>query len=99
MVREWSVRFSKKADKQYLKLKQSGSRPPINDVIDLLALELKKDGPERTNWPNYGLLSKNTYHCHLKKGKPTYIACWTVLDYKLKQIEIYYVGTHEGAPY
>jgi hypothetical protein len=99
MAEEWSVRFSKKADKQYLKLKQSGSRPPINDTIDLLVMELKAEGPERTRWPNYGPLSKGTYHCHLKKGKPTYVACWAVLDYTRKQIEIFYVGTHEGAPY
>lgn len=83
MSKEWSVRFSNKAEKQYLKLKLSGSRPPVNDVIDLLVLELKEDGPERINWPNYGRLSKDTYHCHLKKGKPTYVACWAVLDYSL----------------
>lgn len=97
IAEKWAVRFSTKAEKQYLKLKQSGSRPPINDVIDLLVMELEEEGPERINWPNYGPLSKSTYHP--KKGRPTYVACWTVLNHTLKQIEIYYVGTHEGAPY
>jgi mRNA-degrading endonuclease RelE of RelBE toxin-antitoxin system len=95
----WSVRFSTNASKEYKKLRKNGIRPPINDAIDLLANELERDGPERYNWPNYDKLSENRYHCHLKRGRPTYVACWEVLNYKLKQIEIYYVGTHEGAPY
>lgn len=99
MTSEWVVCFSNKAEKQYEKLKKSGRRPPVNDMVDFLVIELKRKGPERVNWPNYGPLSDVTFHCHLKKGKPTYVACWTVLDYKLKIIEICYVGTHEGAPY
>lgn len=99
MVPKWSVRFSTKAGRQYERLSKSGVKPSINDTIDLLVMDLENDGPERFNWPNYDKLSGTTYHCHLKKGRPTYVACWTVLDYKLKYIEIYYVGTHEGAPY
>lgn len=99
MTSQWFVRFSTKAERQYNKLKKSGTRPPINDLIDFLVLELKSGGPERYNWPNYSNLSENRFHCHLKNGRPTYVACWAVLDRKLKQIEIYYVGTHENAPY
>ncbi len=95
----WNLRFSNQAVKQYQKLKKSGTKPSINDMIDLLAIELKAFGPERVTWPNYGKLSDNTYHCHLKKGKTTYVACWILLSYEKKQIEIYYVGTHENAPY
>ena len=97
---KWSVRFSKNASKAYEKLKQSGQKKPsLIDLIDLLALELRAQGPERVNWPNYGKLSKDTYHCHLKKGRPTYVACWKVFSRELRQIEVYYVGSHEGAPY
>jgi hypothetical protein len=99
MKEKWLVGFSTKAGRQYDKLKKNGSRPSVNDIIDLLVLDLIRDGPERFDWPHYSALSKTSYHCHLKKGKPTYVACWAVLDEKLKQIEIYYVGTHEGAPY
>ena len=99
MTLEWNVRFSGKAKKQYEKLKKSGTKPAINDTVDFFVIELKRFGPERANWPNYGKLSENRYHCHLKKGNPTYIVCWAILDTKLKQIEIYYVGTHEGSPY
>jgi hypothetical protein len=99
MTANWSVRFSTKAERQYEKLRKNGARPSINDIIDLLVLELNSDGPERFDWPNYQKLSETKYHCHLKKGRPTYVACWAVLNEKLKQIERYYVGTHEGAPY
>lgn len=97
---DWQVRFSKIAVKQYAKLKKNGrKRPYITDLIDLLLIELQKQGPERVEWPSYRKLSKNSYHCHLKKGHPTYVACWQVFDSQLKYIEVYYVGTHEGAPY
>jgi mRNA-degrading endonuclease RelE of RelBE toxin-antitoxin system len=99
MSREWSVRFSSEAEKQYKKLKRSGTRPCITDVIDLLVIELQKSGPIRADWPNYGKLSTGYYHCHLKKGRPTFVACWTVVSEKQKQIEVFYVGTHENSPY
>lgn len=99
MMGGWTVRFSNKANKQYLKLLSSGSRPSITDAIDFLIIEIQIYGPERVDWPNYGKLTANSYHCHLRKGKPTYVACWTIRDKKLKQIEVYYVGTHENAPY
>lgn len=99
MSSNWSVRFSTRATKQYERLKKNGIRPSITDIIDLLVLELKSLGPERFDWPNYEKLSDVQYHCHLKKGRPTFVACWAVLDNRLKQIEIYYVGTHENAPY
>lgn len=95
----WNVDFSIKAGKQYNKLRISGSRPSINDVIDLLVLDLRKNGPQAPTWPNFGPLEKDHFHCHLRNGKPTYVACWRILNKKTKQIEVYYVGTHEGAPY
>ena len=100
MNTNWQVRFSTSAKKQYKKLKKSGrARPNIIDIIDFLMLELEKNGPERKDWPNYSKLSTDTYHCHLKNGRPTYVACWKVFNSQLKHIEVYYVGTHEGAPY
>jgi hypothetical protein len=55
-------------------------------------------GPYRDNWANYGKLSKDQYHCHLKKGNPSYVVCWQV-DKDNTYIEVNYVGTHEKAPY
>lgn len=37
-------------------------------------------------------------HCHLQKGNPTYVCCWKVFE-DTQTIEVYYVGTHENAPY
>ncbi len=95
----WSVDFSREDGKQYVKLKRSGSRPSINDVIDLLVLDLRKNGPQLPKWPDYGPLGKDNFHCHLRNGKPTYVACWRLLDKQTRNIEVYYVGSHEGAPY
>jgi hypothetical protein len=95
----WTVSFSREAGKQYEKLKRSGSRPSINDVIDLLVLDLKKNGPQLPDWPHFGPLEVERFHCHLRRGRPTYVACWRITNKQMKQIEVYYVGSHEGAPY
>ncbi|MEM7175777.1 MAG: cytotoxic translational repressor of toxin-antitoxin stability system [Chlamydiota bacterium] len=55
-------------------------------------------GPEAPSWPHYSKLGRTSYHCHLKRGKPTYVACWRA-EKKEKRIEVYYAGTHEKAPY
>ena len=96
----WTVKFSKEAGKQYEKLRRNGSRPPINDVVDLLVFDLQKGGPWQTDWPHFSSLKDQLhFHCHLRRGKPTYVACWRMTDKQVKQIEVYSVGTHEGAPY
>lgn len=96
MAKQWEVRLSNRAKKSYEQLKRNGQRPSIGSLVNLLALELETKGPIRSNWPNYGKLGEGHYHCHLKKGHPTFVACWQVIG---KQIEVHYVGTHEGAPY
>ena len=61
----------------------------------------KKHGPYRANWANYSTLKgrNNEFHCHIKKGKPTYVVCWRLGDKKIEMLEVTYVGTHEKAPY
>ncbi len=95
----WAVTFKLAAKKQYKKMERSGSKPSVNDAIDALVLDMQKNGPNLPSWPNYGPLSKDEYHCHLRKGKPTYVACWRIINKQAKEIEVYYVGTHEQAPY
>jgi mRNA-degrading endonuclease RelE of RelBE toxin-antitoxin system len=97
----WDVDFAPSAKRKKEKLP-----PKIKEALAFLVQELETAGPIRKNWPNFGDLEKsrkrvpaNAYHCHLKKGRPTYVACWSVEDKKLKIIEIFYVGTHENAPY
>ncbi len=80
--------------------KQLG-RLPLIARKSLIALmrEIELAGPVRGNWPNYGSLGKGRYHCHLKKGQPTYVALWEVVDKAFKVVEVIYAGTHERAPY
>jgi mRNA-degrading endonuclease RelE of RelBE toxin-antitoxin system len=95
----WQIIFSSKAAKQSEKL-----NPKVLSALRLLVEDLKHKGPAINNdWPNYGKLlgkkNEDKRHCHLIKGKPTYVCCWEVVDKKIKIIEVYYVGTHESAPY
>lgn len=89
---KWSVTVSGKAKKAKRNL------PPRVYEAYLIFLIMLENGPKILSYPNYGKLGDLTYHCHLKKGRPTYVACWTA-DKKNKIIEVYYAGTHEKAPY
>ncbi|MFH1727802.1 MAG: cytotoxic translational repressor of toxin-antitoxin stability system [Pseudomonadota bacterium] len=72
----------------------------IQFLLSTLFKEMENYGPVRGNWPNYSKLSENKHHCHItKKGKPSYVVCWELIDKKIKIIEVYYVGTREKAPY
>jgi len=100
MTKIWTITYSAKTAKERKKLPKN-----IQIQLDLLARELELKGPLRTNWSHFGTLKKkkgipeNSYHCHLKSGKPTYVVCWYMLNKTLKIVEIYYAGTHEKAPY
>jgi hypothetical protein len=81
--------------------KKAGKNLPKKtlDTFILLLNDLRS-GPILYKWPNYSPLRgmKNCYHCHIEKGRPTYVACW-LADKIKKNIEVYYAGTHEKAPY
>jgi len=89
----WTVTIHRKAEKQASCLPRS-----VLDRLQFLIDELAILGPIRGNWPNYSKLDGNRHHCHLKKGKPTYVAVWTE-DKQNISVEVIYVGTHENAPY
>lgn len=96
---KWRVSLSRTAGKKSVKLPEN-----VRLQINLLMREIEQLGPIRKNWPNFGALTgkglpKNAYHCHIKKGKPTYVACWYVENKKVNIVEIFYVGSHENAPY
>ena len=61
----------------------------------VLIKELRLSGPIRRNWPNFSQLGKVTYHCHLGYD---WIACWR-WEKATIDIEVYYAGSREGAPY
>ncbi len=91
---EWNVRVRKKVKKQVEKLPQS-----VKKILVRLLAEIQSYGPVRGNWLNYSALDNNRHHCHLKKGHPTYVAVWEVTDKEIHLVEVFYVGTHEKAPY
>ncbi len=90
----WIVEFSRAAEKQKNKLSM-----PLRQVLFALIADIEKGGPVRGDWPNYGKLTGNRHHCHIKKGQPTYVVIWEVQDKEIKLVEVKYVGTHEKAPY
>ena len=60
-----------------------------------LVKELMLLGPYRATWPNYSPLSARTFHCHLAKR---WVACWRWEKGEI-EIEVYYAGSREKAPY
>ena len=71
----------------------------IQERCKALAIELNVLGPIQNRWPNFGKIQgfEKCYHCHLKKGKPTYVVVWKVTD--SMTLEVTYIGTHEKADY
>ena len=57
--------------------------------------DLKIKGPVRTEWPNFSRLSDTEYHCHLTYH---WVACWRTQADEM-EIEVYYAGSREDAPY
>lgn len=92
----WTVCFTKRAAKQLRELPEI-----VQNQVDLLRSEIQVTGPMQPAWRNFGRLkgSPHQYHCHVKSGRPTYVVCWQVTDKQVQIVEVYYVGTHEKAPY
>ncbi len=96
----WNITITAKALKQLKAIHDED----IHLALQLLVEDLRMKGPTPgKRWHNYGKLGGqkkdiDRRHCHLAKGKPTYVCCWEVYKSQ-KRIEVYYVGTHEKAPY
>ena len=93
-IMQWTVKYSGRAAKQAAKLPRR-----TLEILDALVAEIEISGPVRGNWPNYGKLGDRLHHCHIKKGKPTYVAVWEEDRGAVRLVEVKYVGTHENAPY
>jgi len=86
----FKVSMTKRAEKGRAKM-------PAGQVL-LLALlvdDLEKSGPVQPSWPNYSKLSGKKHHCHLSHK---WVACWEETKTGV-QIEVYYAGSRESAPY
>ena len=90
----WIVKLSRKTEKQKEKLPEQ-----VKGALLFLLHEIARNGPVRGDWPNYSKLGPKQHHCHIRKGKPTYVAVWEEMSGEIRLVEITYVGTHEKAPY
>jgi mRNA-degrading endonuclease RelE of RelBE toxin-antitoxin system len=90
----WTVEIHRRVERQLRRLPRA-----VQQSLYALVREIEVQGPVRGNWPNYGKLSNERHHCHIKKGRPTYVAVWEVADAAIRLVEVIYVGTHENAPY
>lgn len=68
---------------------------PVKAAFALLVNDLIEKGPIRSDWNNYSALGKDKYHCHLAYH---WVACWT-WEKGTIEIEVYYAGSRENAPY
>jgi mRNA-degrading endonuclease RelE of RelBE toxin-antitoxin system len=87
---KYQVSIKKKVNRDLNKLPKD-----IQKLLFLLIADLKADGPIQKGWHNFSPLGENKYHCHLTYR---YVACWTWEKGKI-EIEVYYVGSREKAPY
>jgi mRNA-degrading endonuclease RelE of RelBE toxin-antitoxin system len=94
MMSDWKVVIDAKTRKALRKLPA-----PVRKTTALLMADIEDSGPVRGDWPNYGKLAPGRHHCHIKKGKPTYVAVWEESKNEIRLVEVIYVGTHEKAPY
>ena len=96
MLMTWDVKLSRRTAKHI-----KGLPKAIQERLELLVQRIRQEGPEQDWAPNYGKIrgTKDCHHCHLKKGRPTYVAVWKVIDMKAKEVEVTYAGTHEKADY
>ena len=93
----WHVTMTPKAAKQAKRLPDR-----IRQRLGTLLLSIELSGPLQPTMPHFGKLKNwpgEWYHCHLNKGRPTYVAAWQVVDKQAVLVEVTYVGTHEKAPY
>lgn len=97
---DWIVNLHRRIDKNRVDLPKK-----IEIIFQALLKELEADGPIRANWPNFGKIEgtkkskEKYYHCHLKRGKPRYVAVWKIVNKEERILEVTYVGTHEKVEY
>ena len=91
---DWTVKVERRVVKRMQRLPDH-----VRRKLFVLFSEIERSGPVRGNWPNYSKLGKRLHHCHLSKGRPTYVAVWEEVEDSVKLIEVIYAGTHEKAPY
>lgn len=97
-MERWTIQFSKTAAKALRNMPER-----VQLAVAALAADLEVFGPalHGRGWKNFGKLRgrPNQYHCHVRSGRPTYVVCWEAQKRTVRIVEVFYVGTHEKAPY
>ena len=86
----YKVKIKKKVSKNLWSLPRD-----VQDRFFALVGDLETSGPIQPEWSNFSKLGKEKYHCHLGYH---HSACWLHKNGTIV-IEVYYVGSREGAPY
>lgn len=86
----WRVYYRRRVEKRVRKTPRREQVLLANLIEDL---ELK--GPIRREWRNFSKIAEDEYHCHLSYS---WVACWRVWEQNT-EIEVYYAGSREDAPY
>lgn len=77
---------------------------PVRARVARLVRDIQSKGVYQPHWPHYGEIKRRRtywaaderhFHCHILGFR--WVACWRVRSGESPQI--YYVGSHEGAPY
>lgn len=87
---EYQVVIKKKVARRLLRLPEDARK-----LLYLLISEPRTQGPIRKDWRNFSPIGKDRFHCHLTYR---YVACVTWRKGEI-EIEVYYVGSREKAPY
>lgn len=79
------------------KILKSLKKLPRSILLKFFILEnsLKESGPIQYKFSNYSKLGERRFHCHLNYS---WVVCWK-LNLNGNEIEVYYVGSRENAPY
>ncbi len=93
IVNVYNIQLKKSVLKNIVKIPKSRQL----DFYDLVE-DLRLRGPIQKGWPNFSPLNKEKteFHCHLSYH---WVACWRVLSENKLELEVYYVGSREKAPY
>jgi len=86
----YKVKIKKKVNRGLKKLPTN-----VQKLLFLLVEDLKADSPIQKSWYNFSPLGNDKYHCNLNYR---YVACWNYRQGEI-EIEVYYVGSREKAPY
>ena len=89
----YNVKIKKKVLKNIRKMPKTRQL----DFFDLIR-DLRLNGPIQKGWPNFSSLDagKTRFHCHLDYR---WVACWSVVSESTLEIEVFYAGSREKAPY